>query len=213
MTSPAKIAANRRNARRSTGPRSAAGKARARRNAFRHGLSTPASVDHVAMNWIDDLVLALTRDYSRQLEFELATVRGSSLGPNFSSICEWQPGGSRVGVNVSTVHDRGFLELDFQVDGKPIVQRFELTGILMQVGGVRWTVKCPESAKMVRDLYLLFRPGHTHFRSRHALALSYYSNWRKKRHGERANRLMDRLGATEWHESTDTSEKHAAPDI
>ena len=86
------------------------------------------------------------------------------------------------------------------MDGKPIVQRFELTGILMQVGGVRWTVKCPESAKMVRDLYLLFRPGHTHFRSRHALGLSYYSNWRKKRHGERANRLMDRLGATEWHE-------------
>src|ERR1044072_6217533 len=74
MTSPAKIAANRRNARRSTGPRSAAGKARARRNAFRHGLATPASLVHVAMNRIDDLVNALTRDFSRQLEFELATV-------------------------------------------------------------------------------------------------------------------------------------------
>ena len=84
---------------------------------------------------------------------------GSSLGPNFSSICEWQPGGSRIGVKVSTVHGRGFLQLDFQVDGKPIVQRFELTGILMQVGGVRWTVKCPESGKMVRDLYLCF-PTH-----------------------------------------------------
>ena len=62
MTSPAKIAANRRNARRSTGPRSAAGKARARRNAFRHGLATPASLDHVAMDRIDDLVDALTMD-------------------------------------------------------------------------------------------------------------------------------------------------------
>ena len=50
MTSAAKIAANRRNARRSTGPRSAAGKARARHNRFRHGLVTPASLDHVAMN-------------------------------------------------------------------------------------------------------------------------------------------------------------------
>ena len=74
MTSPAKIAANRRNARRSTGPRSAAGKARARRNAFRHGLSTPASLDHVAMERIDELVDALTIDFSGQLEFELATV-------------------------------------------------------------------------------------------------------------------------------------------
>ena len=74
MTSPAKIAANRRNARRSTGPRSAAGKARARRNAFRHGLATPASFDHVAMDRIDDLVFALTRDFPNQLELELATL-------------------------------------------------------------------------------------------------------------------------------------------
>ena len=74
MTSPAKIAANRRNARRSTGPRSAAGKARARRNAFRHGLATPASLDRAAMDRIDGLVFALTRDFSPQREFELATL-------------------------------------------------------------------------------------------------------------------------------------------
>ena len=66
----------------------------------------------------------------------------------------------------------------------------------MRVGGVRWTVKCPESGKMVRDLYLLLRPNHTHFRSRHALGLSYCSNWPKKRHWERAKKLMNRLGAT-----------------
>jgi hypothetical protein len=74
MTSPAKIAANRRNARRSTGPRSAAGKGRARRNAFRHGLATPASLDHVTMDRIDDLVFALTRDFPSKLEHELATL-------------------------------------------------------------------------------------------------------------------------------------------
>ena len=74
MTSPAKIAANRRNARRSTGPRSAAGKARARRNAFRHGLATPASLDHAAMDRIDNLVDALTIDVHSQLQFQLATV-------------------------------------------------------------------------------------------------------------------------------------------
>ena len=39
MTSEAKIAANRRNAQRSTGPRTAPAKARVRRNALRHGLA------------------------------------------------------------------------------------------------------------------------------------------------------------------------------
>jgi hypothetical protein len=74
MTSPAKIAANRRNALRSTGPRSAAGKARARRNAFRHGLATPASLDHVAVDRINDLILALISDFPNQLEVQLATL-------------------------------------------------------------------------------------------------------------------------------------------
>jgi len=41
MTSPAKIRANRRNALRSTGPKSPAGKAVAARNARRHGLTVP----------------------------------------------------------------------------------------------------------------------------------------------------------------------------
>ena len=46
MTSEAKIAANRRNARRSTGPRTAAAKARVRRNALRHGLAASVVGDH-----------------------------------------------------------------------------------------------------------------------------------------------------------------------
>jgi hypothetical protein len=321
MTSPAKIAANRRNARRSTGPRSAAGKARARRNAFRHGLATPASLDHVAMDRINDLIFALTMDFPNKLELELATLAAEAqseiervrqakvsmvkrayahlrdeggrllsageraalafagkteilmaceryerraisrrnralqalgklqrelrreeaiefVGPprpklprtrhipfreedvlrleveqvmrssppmgrlNFSCSCEWQPHKRMVGVYVRTDGDRGFLGLCFQVNGKPIAQTFELAGSVMRVGGVRWTVKCPDSGKMVRDLYLLLRPNHTHFRSRHALGLSYRSSYLtpKKRHRERAWRLMDRLGATAGHQ-------------
>jgi hypothetical protein len=316
MTSPAKIAANRRNAQRSTGPRSAAGKARAGRNAFRHGLTTPASLDHVAMDRINDLIFALTRDFPNQLELELATLAAEAqseiervrqakvsmvnrayahlrdeggrllsageraalvfagkteilmaceryerraisrrnralralaklerklrreeaiefVGPprpklprtrqnpfredvlglqveklmgsaprgrvNFSCCCEWQPSKRMVGVHVTTEGDRGFLELCFQVDGKMIAQTFELAGSVMRVGGVRWTVKCPESGKMVRDLYLLLGRDHTHFRSRHALGLSYRTSYLtpNERYGERAWRLRDRLGA-EW---------------
>ena len=112
----------------------------------------------------------------------------------------WQSAKSMVGVKVTTYGNHGFLDLHFQVDGKTIAQTFELAGTAMRVGGVRWTVKCPQSGKMVRDLYLLLRGNHTHFRSRHALGLSYCSNWLKKRHSERAKKLMDRLGATEWRE-------------
>ena len=39
MASERQIAANRRNAKKSSGPRSAVGKARSRRNALRHGLA------------------------------------------------------------------------------------------------------------------------------------------------------------------------------
>src|SRR5262245_16938555 len=46
MTSAAKIEANRRNAQRSTGPRSKAGKARVARNAFKHGLSVAIGADN-----------------------------------------------------------------------------------------------------------------------------------------------------------------------
>jgi hypothetical protein len=45
MTSARKIAANRANARRSTGPRTAAGRARVARNAVRHGLSVSVLAD------------------------------------------------------------------------------------------------------------------------------------------------------------------------
>ena len=46
VTSEAKIAANRRNAKRSTGPRTAAGKARVRCNALRHGLAASVVGHH-----------------------------------------------------------------------------------------------------------------------------------------------------------------------
>jgi hypothetical protein len=107
-----------------------------------------------------------------------------------------------VDVHVTTEGDRGFLYLCFRVNGEPVAQKFELAGSAMRVGGVRWTVKCPESGKNVRDLYLLLGPNHTHFRSRHALKLSYRSSYFDSRYGQRARRLMDRLGVApaDWGE-------------
>ena len=45
MASEKQIAANRANAKRSTGPKTAAGRARSSRNAYRHGLSRPLPID------------------------------------------------------------------------------------------------------------------------------------------------------------------------
>jgi hypothetical protein len=55
-TSDTKIRANRRNAQRSSGPRTAAGKQRSRQNARKHGLSVPLDTDDPE---IDELVQVL----------------------------------------------------------------------------------------------------------------------------------------------------------
>jgi hypothetical protein len=62
MTSAAKIAANRRNAQRSTGPRSAAGKARSRYNALQHRLNVPVQYDQTTADEIENLADYLSAD-------------------------------------------------------------------------------------------------------------------------------------------------------
>jgi hypothetical protein len=59
VTSARRRDANRRNARSSTGPRTAAGKARAAQNARRHGLSLPARYDPSRFDEIDALARAI----------------------------------------------------------------------------------------------------------------------------------------------------------
>src|SRR5262245_21474598 len=59
MTSLRKLHANRRNARRCTGPRTAAGKARSAQNARRHGLTRPARADPVLARRIEVLARAI----------------------------------------------------------------------------------------------------------------------------------------------------------
>src|SRR5262245_35992594 len=58
-TSSLRIAANRRNAQKSTGPRTPEGKARSSRNARKHGLSAPVQADPSLLRAIDELTLEL----------------------------------------------------------------------------------------------------------------------------------------------------------
>jgi hypothetical protein len=86
MATQRQITANRRNARKSTGPRSGAGKSRASRNSYRHGLSVGGAAsaelpkrvdvlaDKIAGNGADATVLELSRA-AAQAEFDLAQIR------------------------------------------------------------------------------------------------------------------------------------------
>jgi hypothetical protein len=71
MTSERKIDANRRNARRSTGPRSVSGRKHASRNAFRHGLSLQTANANLA-DKIEKLAQRIVGDCKEETKLQLA---------------------------------------------------------------------------------------------------------------------------------------------
>jgi hypothetical protein len=90
MASEQQIAANRRNARKSTGPRSGAGKKRASRNAYRHGLTLSITSTAAYAKQLDNLVRKIAGDsedailleHARaiaQAELDLARVRRAKV--------------------------------------------------------------------------------------------------------------------------------------
>jgi hypothetical protein len=68
MPTAKQIAANRANAERSTGPKTMAGKLKASRNAFQHGLSLPLRHDMAASTKADALALALAGEQASEEE-------------------------------------------------------------------------------------------------------------------------------------------------
>jgi hypothetical protein len=71
MASERQIAANRRNARKSTGPRSGAGKKRASRNAYRHGLTLSITLN-ASEKQLDSLVRKIAGDTEDAITLEFA---------------------------------------------------------------------------------------------------------------------------------------------
>ena len=72
MASERQIAANRRNARKSTGPRSGAGRKRASRNAYRHGLTLSVASSAAVAKQLDKLVRKIAGDTDDPIILELA---------------------------------------------------------------------------------------------------------------------------------------------
>jgi hypothetical protein len=88
MVSDKQLAANRRNAKRSTGPKTLAGKSTASRNALRHGLSTPSKLNGPLPLRYEKLATALAAgrapkaDMARlaaELRFHLNQIENSRL--------------------------------------------------------------------------------------------------------------------------------------
>jgi hypothetical protein len=90
MASERQIVANRRNARKSTGPRSSAGKKRASRNAYRHGLTLSITSAAAYARQLDKLVREIAGDTEdpilleraraiAQAELDLARVRQAKV--------------------------------------------------------------------------------------------------------------------------------------
>jgi hypothetical protein len=91
MASERQIAANRLNARKSTGPLSRAGKRRASRNAYRHGLASSRKPDDVTARKLDQFARQIVGDSNSEIllelarsaaeaEFDLARVRLAQVG-------------------------------------------------------------------------------------------------------------------------------------
>src|SRR5260370_16962423 len=72
MASEKQIAADRANAQKSTGTKTAAGKLKSSRNAFRHGLSCPLRLDPVAKAKAEAIVHVLAGDEPNEQNFRSA---------------------------------------------------------------------------------------------------------------------------------------------
>jgi hypothetical protein len=66
MASDKQIAANRANAKRSTGPKTAAGKLRSSRNAYRHGLSDPIMLDPTVSRKVAAMARVLAGEHATE---------------------------------------------------------------------------------------------------------------------------------------------------
>jgi hypothetical protein len=72
VTSHKKISSNRRNAQKSSGPKSAAGKSRTARNALRHGLSIPVSAIAALRSDLETLALSIAQTAGKPTATELS---------------------------------------------------------------------------------------------------------------------------------------------
>ena len=196
MASERQIAANRRNARKSTGPRSAGGKKRSGRNALRHGLSNPLSGveftrerEALARQFVGDrkdrFAIELARS-AAEAEHELARVRHLKAG----------------------LID-GFAALGSDSSAEPICSPTgEAARIMREVVGAPFRMKRPKSAVGALPSILTEKPEQTAEAVRRALPelarLARYES-RAAARRNRAIRALIKSDHGSWHSTSGRS--------
>jgi hypothetical protein len=72
LASEKQIAANRANAKKSTGPKTAAGKLKSSQNAYFHGLTSPLQLDHASLAKVEVLVRTVTDEDESEAKLKSA---------------------------------------------------------------------------------------------------------------------------------------------
>ena len=109
-TSDRKIASNRKNAQKSTGPRSEAGRARSRRNALRHGLAIAVASNPAFSKEIDLLASVISRDVGqRTLESLRANLPKRRLTCSGSAKCEHRNSLNAWAIRASAIFHNSML--------------------------------------------------------------------------------------------------------
>jgi hypothetical protein len=137
MASERQIAANRRNARKSTGPRGWAGKSRASRNAYRHGLSVSVGasatlapqLDKLARKIAGNAINAITLERAREIaqaELDLARVRRAKVAliertRAFAATDRAQVSVSRADGDLKATSERGSATMSEPTDCAPMM--------------------------------------------------------------------------------------------
>jgi hypothetical protein len=143
MISRRKLSANRANARASTGPRTAAGKARAARNALRHGLRSPISANAALSAEVEALAQQIAGEGASQEQRELAV-----------RVAEAQIDLTRVRRARHDLLARLHSENGYQAKADPGQKKFKLLKQLAETVG--WDALIPE--KFQEPFRLLYGP-------------------------------------------------------
>ncbi len=152
MASHRQIAANRRNARRSTGPRTPAGVKRAARNALRHGLTIPLVRDPVACAEINRLAAALVgrppsparleqARIAAEAEFELRRVRAhrkSLLDRKAVELAAHQHEADQRSEPVAFDNQRGGIAIAAALPELEALERYERRAASRRKRAMRW---------------------------------------------------------------------------
>jgi hypothetical protein len=137
MSSARKMEANKRNASRSTGPRSPGGKLRSARNARRHGLATPIDQDAETASRIQNLTNVLTEGSQDSGRFEQAR----AVAECYFDLCRIREARAELFAAAGDFDNLTIEQLDRTVRVVDKINRYERRAVSKRRQGFRWSME------------------------------------------------------------------------